>query len=91
CFLTDEARPISNIVASILHCALDFRSCLVKKSGNAGGDEINFTGNLSQINISQGAPHPSSAANWFELFCRVWGVPVAPLKGMLRRRQNVAV
>ncbi|GAB2234921.1 hypothetical protein Droror1_Dr00004192 [Drosera rotundifolia] len=53
CFLTDEAQPISNIIASILQCALDFRSCLVKKSGNVGGDEINFTGNLSQINISQ--------------------------------------
>ncbi|KAL9260774.1 hypothetical protein AKJ16_DCAP10845 [Drosera capensis] len=40
-------------MTSSLHCALDFRSCLVKKSSNVGGDEINFTGNLSQINISQ--------------------------------------
>ncbi|GMH11154.1 hypothetical protein Nepgr_012995 [Nepenthes gracilis] len=53
CFLSDKTQPISNIITSILQCALDFRFCLVKKTGNVGLDNGNSMGSISQINISQ--------------------------------------
>ncbi|GAB2274497.1 hypothetical protein Dimus_009265 [Dionaea muscipula] len=53
CFLTDEAQPISNIIASILQCALDFRYCLEKKCGSGGGNMGSLATSLPHINISK--------------------------------------
>ncbi|XP_015873298.2 uncharacterized protein LOC107410385 [Ziziphus jujuba] len=53
CFLSDETRPIANIIESILQCALDFRSCLRGSMWDIGMGKEDFSQRLSRINISQ--------------------------------------
>ncbi|KAK9755780.1 hypothetical protein RND81_01G050100 [Saponaria officinalis] len=53
CFLSDEMRPISNNLQSILQCALDFRSCLVNGVRDVGTANDILLGDIAQINISQ--------------------------------------
>ncbi|KAF5735464.1 hypothetical protein HS088_TW15G00970 [Tripterygium wilfordii] len=53
CFLSDETQSIAHNIASILQCALDFRSCLAEGRWEAGLGQGDLRRKLSRVNVSQ--------------------------------------
>ncbi|KAK2996714.1 hypothetical protein RJ639_026092 [Escallonia herrerae] len=53
CFLSDEMQPVARIIQSILQCALDFRSCLIGSTWEAGLEEGGLFSKFARINRPQ--------------------------------------
>lgn len=53
CFLAEETLSVSNNIQSILQCGLDFRSYILKGTGDVRSDNQDSTGSIVQINVSQ--------------------------------------